>query len=372
MDCRSLVHELARQRTYCEERSPLYAAVLRELEADAATGPAWLGLIGEAWRGRSFALGWEMALLFLAGLHFSALAGEAGELAAVYPSCGGSGGAPRGAAKAFLRRAPPGFWQRLRAGKVQTNEVDRSVAWMLAAAAAFRGRNLPFHLVELGASAGLNLVGDHLPHACSFISESGDPAEPPAGWDGEHQILTRTGLDLLPRRIAYVGDRLWLKACVWADDLPRLERLDRATEIFLRLEGRALGPQLERCSFAEAPDWLERMRRPGASEGLLVFNSIATIYLGEEDYRELQRGMARALAPWGDRALWVEYERARGAKEGPLELTIHRAVKGELHTAELRTRVVASAPRPTALRFREATPWQLKLERAEIEEGRGR
>src|SRR5262245_14807629 len=350
-----LIQELARQRAYCEGRSPIYAAVLRELEEDAASGPAWLGSVEEAWRGRSFAVGWEMAHLLLAGMHFSALAGEAPELAALYPSCGGAGGEPRGAARAFLRRAPRAFWERLRDGRVQTNEVDRSVAWMLAAAAAFRQRAMPFHFVELGASAGLNLVGDHLPHACRFLAADGTPAAPPAGWDGVQPVLTRTGLDLEPRRLAYLGDRRWLKACIWADDLPRLERLDNATRIFLELEAKPLGPRLERCAFADAPQWLERMRPPGSKEGLLVFNSIATIYLDEPDYRALQQGMARALAPWEDRALWVEYERARGARHGPLELAIHRSIEGELNT-----RVVASGePRPTAFRFHEATPWRL-------------
>jgi hypothetical protein len=356
MDRTYLVQELAGQRAYCEGRSPLYAAVLRELEADAASRPAWLGSIDEAWRDRTFAVGWEMAHLLLAGMHFSALAGEAKGLAAIYPSCGGSGGDPRGAASSFLRCAPAGFWERLRDARVQTNEVDRSVAWMLAAAAAFGARAMPFNLVELGASAGLNLVGDHLPHACRFTSDDGARAEPPAGWDRiPHPILTRTGLDLLPRRLAEAEDRLWLKACVWADDLPRLERLDRATEVFLRMETMASGPRLEHCSFADAPEWLLENRPRQAAAGLLVFNSIATIYLGEDDYRALQRGMARALAPWEDRAVWVEYERARGATDGPLELRIHRSIKGEL-----RTHVVASgAPRPTAMRFHEVTPWQL-------------
>jgi len=356
MDHTSLLKALAGQRAYCEGRSPLYAAVLRELEADAATGPAWLGSIEEAWRGRTFAVEWEMAHLLLACMHFWALKGQAAELAASYPSCGGAGGEPRGAAKAFLRRAPAGFWERLRGALVQTNEVDRSVAWMLAAAAAFRGRGLPFHFVELGASAGLNLVGDHLPHACRFIADDGAPVAPPAGWNRmPHPAVTRTGLDLVPRRLADAEDRLWLKACVWADDLTRLERLDRATGIFLRLEGMTCGPRLERCSFADAPEWLLANRPDREGEGLLVFNSIATIYLGDDEYGALQRGMARALAPWADRAVWVEYERARGAIDGPLELSIHRSVDGGL-----RTRVVASgAPRPTALRFHEVTPWRL-------------
>lgn len=356
MDRTSLLRALVGQRAYCEGRSALYAAVLRELEADALSAPPWLDSIEEAWRGRRFAVEWEMAHLLLAGMHFWALKGEAAELAALYPSCGGAGGEPRGAAKAFLRRAPAGFWERLRGALVQTNEVDRSIAWMLAAAAAFRGRELPFHFVELGASAGLNLVGDHLPHACRFIAEDGAPAAPPAGWNRmPHPAVTRTGLDLVPRRLAEAEDRLWLKACVWADDLPRLERLDRATGIFLRLEKTPSGPRLERCSFADAPQWLLANRPHRAGAGLLVFNSIATIYLGDDDYRALQGGMARALAPWGDRAVWVEYERARGATDGPLELSIHSSIDGEL-----RTRVVASGPaRPTALRFHEVTPWRL-------------
>jgi hypothetical protein len=351
-----LVQEIARQRAYCDGRSPLYAAVLRELEADAACAPAWLDCLEEAWRGRTFAVGWEMAHLLLAGMHYAALAGEAEELAAIYPSCGGTGGDPRGAARDFLRRAPAGFWARLRAGRVQTNEVDRSVAWMLGAAAAFHRANLPFHFVELGASAGLNLVGDHLPHACRFTAQDGAPAEPPAGWDRmPHPVLTRTGLDLRPRRLADAGDRLWLKACVWADDRARLERLDRASEVFLQMARGPSGPRLERCAFADAPEWLLANRPAAEGEGLLVFNSIATIYLGEPDYRALQHGMARALAPWGERAVWVEYERARGAANGPLQLKIHRPLDGSL-----RTHVVASgAPRPTGMRFHEVTPWQL-------------
>lgn len=340
MDRVRLRHALAAQRTYCEERSPFYAAVLRELEAD--THGVWLGAAERAWRGRSFAVDWEAAHLLLAGLHFWALRGAAPELAALYPSCGGSGGEPRGALKAFLAHAPAGFWERLRVATVQTNEVGRSVAWMVAAAAAFGARGVPFHLVELGASAGLNLVGDRVPQACRFS------AEPPPGWNRPHRILSRTGLDLFPRRLLDADDRLWLKACVWADDLPRLQRLDAATTAFLNMERAPEGPRLERCAFSDAPAWLIANRAPRASHGLLVFNSIATVYLNDADYASLRRGMARALAPWQERGLWVEYERARGV-DGPLQLKVHRVIDGRLQS-----RVVASgAARPVELRMHE-------------------
>ncbi|HUG78671.1 MAG TPA: DUF2332 family protein [Burkholderiales bacterium] len=350
MDRVRLIAELARQRAYCECRSPLYAAVLRELEADAAAGsPPWLERIEAAWRDRTFAVGWEAAHLLLAAMHYWALKGDAAELAEIYPSCGGPGGAPRGAAKGFLRRAPSGFWEKLRLGLVQTNEIDRSIAWMLAAGAAFRTPGMAFHLVELGTSAGLNLVGDHLPHECRFASETGGSAPAPADWNGApHRILTRAGLDLRPRRLEDPADRLWLKACVWADDLARLERLERATQVFLQLAREPSGPRLERCAFSEAPDWLAANRPPRHGEGLLVFNSIATIYLGDAEYADLQRAMARVLAPWGSRGLWVEYERARGAREGPLELCVHRALHGRLDTRLLGS----GAPRPQEIRLR--------------------
>lgn len=343
MDRIRLRQALADQRAYCEQRSPFYAAVLRELHADARG--AWLEAAEHAWRGRRFAVDWEAAHLLLACLHFWVLRGASSELAALYPSCGGSGAEPRGAVTRFLDRAPAQFWQRLQLGTVQTNEVGRSVAWMLAAAAAFGSRGMPFHLVELGASAGLNLVGDHLPQACSFTGGGAGPE----GWNRAHPVISRTGLDLHPRRLRDAHDRLWLKACVWADDLPRLARLDQATDAFLRMEGTPGGPRLERCAFADAPAWLHANRRARPQQGLLVFNSIATVYLDEADYGALRRGMAGVLAPWQERGLWVEYERGRRTPDGPLELRVHRIVDGRLQSRVLAT----GAPRPVALHVHE-------------------
>jgi hypothetical protein len=348
MDRVRLREALRAQRGYCESRSPLYAKVLKELEDDAAEEPPWLERLESTWTGRSFPVGWEAAHLLLAGLHFWALKGAAPELAEIYPSCGGTGGEPDGRARAFMRRAPGEFWERLAAGLVQTNEVGRSVAWMLAAAAAFGVRSMPFHLLELGASAGLNLVGDHLSHSCSFLAEDGKPCAVPAGWDRRpHPVLSRTGLDLHPRRLADPEDQLWLKACVWADDLPRLRRLEQAIAIFRQLEASASAPMLERCAFAEAPAWLAANRRPRPAQGLLVFNAIATVYLDDGEYAALRRGMAKALEPWDARALWVEYERPRGT-EGPMQLTVHRVLDGMLES-----RILAyGAPRPSEIRMR--------------------
>lgn len=348
IDRHRLLRELASQRVHCQGRSPFYVAVLAEIETEAAESPEWLDRLEAAWRERRFAVGWEAAHLLLANLHFAALSGEDDALAAAYPSCGGNG-IPAGAVAAYLGRAPQAFWERLRGNHVQTNEVDRSVPWMVVGACAFGRRGIPYHFVELGASAGLNTVGDHVPHACRFEDAGGAECAPPAPWNGApHDLLSRTGLDIRPRRVEDPVDRMWLKACVWADDAARLARLDGAVDAFLRMRGTPRGPILAHCDFESAPDWLRIHRRAHEGEGLLVFNSIGTIYLADDDYRELSRGMARALAPWGDRAVWVEYERARGASAGPLDIRVHRVIDGQLCT-----RVLGSgAPRPVTLQLR--------------------
>lgn len=347
MNGNRIVEELVRQGAYCGTRSPLYADVLYALAEDAPHS-AWFGALQDAWRGRRFAVGWEAAHLLLAGLHYAALRGAAEELAAVYPSCGGHGAGAGAAAKAFLHRAPQEFWNLLATANVQTNEVGRSVVWMLAAAAFFGGRRTPFHLVELGASAGLNLIGDRLAHDCRVTREA-DPTTGVTDWkDAPLEILSRTGLDVHPLCLSREEDRLWLKACVWADDLSRLARLEHAMTVLLGLADESGAPRMERCTFAEAPEWLSARRPAVRGEGLLVFNSIATIYLDDRAYETLRHGLADALAPWDGRALWVEYERARGTRAGPLELRIHRVVDGRLDS-----RVAGwGEPRPRELRVR--------------------
>jgi len=349
-----LLDALLRQRLYCETRSPLYFAILTALAADVREGAAWLDSIEAAWRERTFAVEWEAPHLLLACMHACALRGEAPELAAVYPSCGGAG-PPGAAAAAFLRRAGPAFWESLRVNLMQTNEVDRGLIWMMVAAPAFRRKDLPFHLVELGASAGLSLIGDHLSLRCRFTTALGKPAKPPPRWSKPGRVLTRTGLDVKPRRLSDPADYLWIKACVWADDLARLARLERAAKLFIRLEETRSGPSLVRCGLPDAPEWLRARRRPRAGEGLMVFNCSSTAFLGDAEYARLRRGMIRALAPWNGRALWAEFEVPRAAGSGTHELSVHRLEGSRLHTRVLAA--MAADPKEVRLLDGWERPW---------------
>jgi hypothetical protein len=119
--------------------------------------------------------------------------------------------------------------------RTQTNEVGRSALLLAAIGEATQGRRCA--LVDLGASAGLNLVPDRYRYARSDGSTSGDPTSP-VRIDVEilgHPIPSapvdidaRIGIDLDPPDANNDDAVRWLLACQWPDDLPRFERTRRA------------------------------------------------------------------------------------------------------------------------------------------------
>ena len=84
------------------------------------------------------------------------------------------------------------------------------------------------HMVEIGASAGLNLLWDH--YYYDYSDETyGDPSSPvhiKSTYRGEspvvggchkYQVATRTGIDLNPVNLSNPNDILWLRSLVWPE-----------------------------------------------------------------------------------------------------------------------------------------------------------
>jgi len=139
----------------------------------------------------------------------------------------------------------------LRTRQVQTNEVNRSCAWWWGLTALTRDDRRPLHLVEVGASGGLNLLLDAYAHRFRSTLDGdevvgGDPmsgvrldcevrAELP-----DHlraalpEVVGRVGLDRRPVDLADADDRRWLRACVWPEQRRRDERLTAALEMAAR------------------------------------------------------------------------------------------------------------------------------------------
>src|SRR4029079_10002695 len=196
-----------RQAVYCEGRSPLYARVCRQLAGD----PRVAGVAPD--------LEWDLPLRLLAGLHYLVLGGEASwdELVTALERHA-----------QFLRR-----WCSEQ--EVQTNEVQRSWALLPAFLSLADGR--PFDLLELGPSAGLNLLWDRYAYRYSSGTwGSGElelrvddrVAPPDALLSRRVEVVRRRGVDLSPIDVTTADGARLLQAFVWPDQTDRLERLQRA------------------------------------------------------------------------------------------------------------------------------------------------
>src|SRR3954454_13178149 len=157
----TLARRLRTQARSCAELgSPLYSDLMQRAAADVeAGGPVFEVLAGHADDPGPSAI----ALRLFGGVHRLALEGRAPDLASYYPSCAGPGVAATGDAwPAFLATVTV-HKDELRAGlhqAPQTNEVGRSAALMPGFVTIAAETGLPLRLLELGASAGLNLRWD--------------------------------------------------------------------------------------------------------------------------------------------------------------------------------------------------------------------
>lgn len=224
------------QADMCQEYgSPLMHALLHGAADDLVAGGVVAVLMAPHADDPS---GSVPSLRFAGALHRLVLQGRAPELAAFYPSVGGRG-APDDVWPAAERtcREHLDELRLLVTHTVQTNEVGRSAA-LYGALLMIGG---PIRLLEIGASAGLNLRCDAFAYPLIPGLLLGDPhsalrlVEP---WEGTlHRaetapgILQRKGCDPQPIDPCTLDGRLTLTSYVWADQLERLERLKAAISI---------------------------------------------------------------------------------------------------------------------------------------------
>jgi hypothetical protein len=170
---------------------------------------------------------------------------------------------------------------------VQTNEVQRS--WMLLPCfltVAERTGVEVLDLIEIGPSAGLNLVWDR--YRYRYEQRSWGPEDSPLELSGEERrpvpgellrvqprVRRRRGVDISPIDVTSSDGALLLKSFVWADQLHRLERLDRAIETL-----RADPPELEQGDVVERLPVLLAERELGALT--VVYETAVIGYLGGE------------------------------------------------------------------------------------------
>jgi hypothetical protein len=222
-------------------RSPLYAQLLREAARDAAAG----GVVAHLFEGIDVPPGAVPALRLMAALHYLVLSGQAPALARFYPSAGG-GEPPTLAwpvAQATLCQRLEDVRDRLRRG-LQTNEPGRSAVLYGALLWASERYRTPLRLLEIGASAGLNLLAERYCYViggqrlgaagspvCFEEPWHGTPVPDPRAAQRRLGVIERRGCDPAPIDVRADGTRELLLSYVWPDERERLVRLEAALQL---------------------------------------------------------------------------------------------------------------------------------------------
>jgi hypothetical protein len=238
--------------------SPMYDRLLRRMADDVRRGGPCLAVL-EPLMPASRMLA---PLLVLAALHRMVLDGQLPDAARYYPSAGGQvdvDGLWPQVIDALPHISPPAC--------VQTNEVERSRALLPGFVDVATRTGLPLRLLEIGASAGLNLRWDHFP----FL------AVPAA-----IRIAERRGCDLNPIDPTLAGSRGALLCFVWPDQTDRLRLLADAIDIARRVPA-----PVDR---SDAVDWLHiHLAEPRPGVATIVYHSIVMPYLTEANREALRR-----------------------------------------------------------------------------------
>lgn len=341
-----LLDAFDRQVLWCQTAAPFTALVLqrtrlwlqRDPHAHAVLTAAALGSSQQA-----DPLAAAIPLRWAAALHHLALQGVA-PFAGLWPStAAGPGAAAGGAAasspqvKAAIGRALQVAWLKHRpqldralAHPPQTNEVQRSAALLPALLHVAAQTRLPLALLELGASAGLNLWCDRYRYEHG-VWQWGDPAAPlvlRSEWLGpgpaaaseastDFRVMYRAGCDLRPVDLTQSDEALRLASFVWSDQADRLQRLRSAAAAVVPWLQAVGTPVVAKPASAFLKAELAHARLGTTT---VLMHSVVWQYLGDEEQRliftQLESAGQRATA--NAPLAWVRFEPP--AADGHVEL----------------------------------------------------
>jgi hypothetical protein len=182
----------------------------------------------------------------------------------------------------------------------QTNEVSRAgvlLGGLLRVAARW---TLPLSLIEIGASAGLNLNFDRFfydlgegpnwgdPHSAVRVESEWRGGIPPL--DAPLQIAARLGNDQNPLSATRTDDRRRLLAYIWPDQFDRLERLEAALDVAAKHPVEIVP--------GDAAEFLAAClaRKSHAGVARVVFHTIVLQYASKETHAAIKETLAAAGA----------------------------------------------------------------------------
>ena len=301
--------------------SPLYAGLLDRAAEDVGAG----GPIAEVTEGHGDDPPESMLALRLMGaVHRLVLTGRAPDLAAFYPSAGGSdSGAPWPAFHGAVAEHRDELRRLIEHG-VQTNEVGRAAALVGGFLQVAAETGLPLRILEAGASAGLLLRWDRYLYEargqkwgpndspvrlCEYNSDG------PLPFDVAAHVVERVGCDRSPIDASSEDGRLTLLSYVWADQVHRIRLLKSALGV-----AAAMPVPIQE---ADAAEWVVgRVHELPQGVATVVYHSIVLQYLSAEQ----RSGFINAIEDAGSRATersplaWLRFEPGGDVAETRLKM----------------------------------------------------
>ena len=277
------------QAMWCRRLGSPFTAVLCETIGTRIDGSTEVGRHVLGWPADPSPTADNLPARLCEALHYLARRGDARALGQVYPPAP----APQSDAlwtvvQAALEKHAATIlaWLEI---PPQTNELGRPAVLMsglLTIAARF---GMPVRLLELGSSAGLNLVLDRYGYdlgGCR-VGDRGSPLQWKPRWTGPPpsyaavRIIARQGVDLRPADVSKDGEKLL--AYVLADQPERRARLEAALAIAV-----ADPPPVDR---GDAAEWLEQVlpAQPRVGAVRVIMHSMALQYFSAEAQRRITR-----------------------------------------------------------------------------------
>lgn len=291
--------------------SPFYARLCELMAEDAEAAGPTLDVLGPT---LEEPFDDYHVVRMLDGIHWRVLEGDAPELEGHYESLGGDSDADAAwpHIRAILADPPPRVVAAL-AHPPQTNEPARSAAFVVGLLEVAHRTGLPLRLLELGASAGLNLHpdryrfevgGDGVGPEDSPVRFSDHWLEGTPNFAASLDVVERAGCDLYPVDLRDPKERTRLLSYVWPDEGGRFALNRAAVEIA------SADPVVIEESAVD--DWLDRQLADGLPAGVatVVFHSLVWLYLPDET----QARITNRLEEVGRRATsrsplaWLRYE----------------------------------------------------------------
>ncbi len=307
------------QAGWCNAIGSPFNSLLCDLIADRLDSDSPLGQRLQHWPGNMNDD--ALALRVAGGLHYRVRSADAPALAALYPPHEIDADKLWEALEPELQTPGLLYWLD---SAPQTNEVARSAVLTAGFLTIVKETGLPLGLLELGCSAGLNLLPDRYHFRLGKL-DTGDLESPltlKPRWVGlsppdvKLPIVSRVGVDRDPPDISDWQGRTRMLAYVWADQFQRLDRM--AIAMALACEN---PPEIVT---GDAADFVESRVRLVPGVATTVFHSIAYQYFSATgrqriaDHMEKLGAQATAEAPLA----WLRFEQENPGESEPPTLRL--------------------------------------------------